>query len=247
VARPLRICIPGAVYHVIARGNTRDFVFLDDADRIAFLDVLARVVERFGCVCHAYCLMGNHYHLVLETPLGNLSAGMRQLNGLYAQYFNRRHGRCGHLFQGRFRAILVEKETYLLAVARYVVRNPVRAGLCREAGEWQWSSYRATAGHVECPSFLCTDWLLSRFAPTRRLAQARYDRERGDLKPLREKIDSSRGKVTWMPAGLSVCCVMMSAPWSNSAFAASASLAGSNQEFTQTILILKSDGEQYLV
>jgi putative transposase len=121
MTRPLRIEFPGAIYHVTSRGNARRKIFLDDADRDAFLSTLAWVVERFGWICHAYCLMGNHFHLLLETPTPNLSCGMRQLNGVYTQGFNRCHRRAGHLFQGRFKAILVERDSYLLELARYVV------------------------------------------------------------------------------------------------------------------------------
>jgi hypothetical protein len=126
-------------------------------------------------LCHAYCLMGNHYHLLLETPDANLSLAVRQLNGAYAQAFNRRHSRVGHLFQGRFNSRLVAKETYLLVVSRYIVLNPVRAGLTPEPADWKWSSYLAQAGRVEPPSFLSVDWLLSRFdANDRNNAQAEY-------------------------------------------------------------------------
>ena len=138
MARPLRIEFEGALYHVTSRGNARQHIFLHDSDRKKFFDVLADVVERFQWICHAYCLMDNHYHLVIETPEANLSRGMRQLNGVYTQVFHRRHGRVGHLFQGRYKAILVEKESYLLELAKYVVLNPVRAGLVsypvRESG-----------------------------------------------------------------------------------------------------------------
>jgi putative transposase len=174
VARPLRIAIPGGVYHLIARGNARGRLFLDDDDRVRFLLTLSRVVDRFGWACHAYCLMDNHYHLVVETPRPDLSAGMRQLNGVYAQRFNERRDRCGHVFEGRFRSILVEKETHLLAVCRYVVLNPVRAGMCADAGSYRWSSYRATAGAACPPTFLTTTWILSNFADSRAAAQARY-------------------------------------------------------------------------
>lgn len=174
MARPLRLTFPGALYHVMARGNARQAIFLDAGDRIRFLDVLARAGDRYRWICLAYCLMDNHYHLVIETPLANLSLAMRHLNGVYAQAFNRRHERCGHVFQGRFRSILVEKEGYLLAACRYVVGNPVRAGLCRSPGEWPWSSYRPTAGLEAAPPFLSVDRLLSEFASARRLAQGRY-------------------------------------------------------------------------
>jgi REP element-mobilizing transposase RayT len=174
MSRPLRICIPGGIYHLISRGNARGAIVRDDTDRIAFLSTLARVVDRFGWLCHSYCLMDNHYHLVVETPLPNLPSGMRQLNGLYAQRFNERHNRCGHVFQARYRSLLVEKDSYLLALCRYVALNPVRAGICERPEEWAWSSYCATAGLAPTESFHTTDWLLTQFAPTRRLAQRRY-------------------------------------------------------------------------
>jgi putative transposase len=174
MARPLRIVVPGGLYHLMARGNARQNIYLDDRDHAGFLETLARVVDRFGWLCHAYCLMSNHYHLLIETPKPNLPVGMRQLNGVYAQRFNRRHGRCGHLFQARYRSILVEKETHLLAVARYIVLNPLRAGICDDPGDYPWGSYRATAGHEPPPRFLTTDSILGQFALTRRKAQARY-------------------------------------------------------------------------
>jgi len=176
MARPLRIEFPGAVYHATSRGNERSLVFRDERDRVAFLDVLARTVERWGWIVHAYCLMGNHYHLLIETPEANLSAGMRTLNGRYTAAFNRRHRRVGHLFQGRFTSILVEKERHLLELCRYVVLNPVRARSMKVQSpeEWPWSSYRATAGMERGYRSLDTEWILSQFAKTRRVAQARY-------------------------------------------------------------------------
>src|ERR1041385_5628104 len=126
MARPLRIEYPGAVYHITTRGNARRAVFKDASDRALFLDPLQRVSERYHWLCHAYCLMDNHYHLVLETLDGNLAQGMRQLNGIYTQAYNRRHRRVGHLFQGRYKAILVDKESYLLEVCRYFVLTPAR-------------------------------------------------------------------------------------------------------------------------
>ena len=136
MARPLRLEFPGAVYHVTSRGNARAAIFLDDEDRPIFLGVLGAVVARFGWLCHAYCLMDNHYHLLLETPDPNLSRGMRQLNGVYTQRFNRRHGRVGHVLQGRFKAILVDRDGYLLELARYLVLNPVRAGRVKDPGRY---------------------------------------------------------------------------------------------------------------
>lgn len=174
MARPLRVCPLGAVVHVIARGNERRPIVRDDHDRLGFLSILARAVERHQWLAHAYCLMDNHYHLLVEVPLGNLPLGMRYVNGVYAQRYNRRYDRSGHLFHARYRSILVEKDAYLLTVARYIVLNPVRAGIVQRPEHYRWSSYRATAGLEEVPAFLTTDWLLSQFAPARRLAQARY-------------------------------------------------------------------------
>lgn len=174
MARPLRLEFPGALYHLTARGNERKAIFVTDDDRRRFLELLRRVVSRYRWLCHAYCLMGNHYHLLAETPLPNLSLGMRQLNGVYAQDFNRRRGRVGHLFQARFKSIVVEKQAHLLELSRYVVLNPVRAGLCSDPAAWQWSSYRGSAGLDEPEPFLALDWLLAQFAPRRRLAQRRY-------------------------------------------------------------------------
>lgn len=135
-------------------GLRREAIFEDDEDRRVFLSTLAEVVERFHWICHAYCLMTNHYHLVVETPDANLSKGMRQLNGVYTQASNRRHGRVGHLFQGRFKGILVDKEGYLLELTRYVVLNPVRAGMVAQPGQWSWSSYRAMVGEEASPEWL---------------------------------------------------------------------------------------------
>jgi len=128
MARPLRIEFPGAVYHVTSRGNARQNIYNNDEDRQKFLSILTLVVERFHWICHSYCLMDNHYHLLLETPIPNLSAGMRQLNGIYTQAFNRNQRRVGHLFQGRFKAIIIEKQAHLLELSRYIVLNPIHAG-----------------------------------------------------------------------------------------------------------------------
>ena len=174
MARPLRLEYAGAVWHVTSRGNERREVFRDDADRALFLDLLSRAVVRFGWRIHAFVLMGNHYHLLLDTPEPTLSRGMRELNGIYAQRFNRRHDRAGHLVQGRFKGILVEKESHLLELTRYVVLNPVRAGLAARAADWPWSNYRATAGLRRPPDWLEIDWTLKQFASQRAAAQARY-------------------------------------------------------------------------
>jgi putative transposase len=175
MARPLRIELPGGLYHVTSRGDGREDIYFDVEDREAWLAVLANVCTRFNWICHAYCQMTNHYHLVVKTPKGNLSNGMRQLNGVYTQRINRSHGRVGHVFQGRFKAVLVEQDSYLLELARYVVLNPVRAGLVRDAAEWRWSSHRAMLGRDPRPIWLDTDWLLGQFGAQRRPAIAKYE------------------------------------------------------------------------
>jgi len=163
MARALRLEYPGAIYHITARGNAKEPVYLDDADRRRYLKLLGEVVRREGWVLYGYCLMNNHYHLLLETPEGNLSEGMRRLNGVYTQQFNRRHGRVGHVFQGRYKSRLVEKESYLLELCRYIALNPVRAGLVKDPKEWPWSSYRATAGMEQAVGSLQTEWILEQF------------------------------------------------------------------------------------
>jgi REP element-mobilizing transposase RayT len=154
MVRPLRIEYPGAVYHVTARGDRREPIAKDDEDREQFLAILGQAVHRFNARVWAYCFMGNHYHLVLHTREANLSRLMRQINGVYTQRFNYRHGLSGHLFQGRFKAILVDTDRYLLAVCRYVDLNPVRAHMVKRPEVYPWSSYRALAGMAEKP-----DWL----------------------------------------------------------------------------------------
>jgi len=170
MSRPLRIEYAGAVYHVTARGNGRQDIYLDDGDRTEFLEILSRAIDRNQWLCHAYCLMTNHYHLVIETCNPTLSRGMRYLNGVYSQYLNRKYKRVGHVFQGRYKGILVEKDSYLLELSRYVVLNPVRARMVRSAKDWPWSSYRATAGMVALPSWLTVDWVLGGFGRNRKKA-----------------------------------------------------------------------------
>ena len=174
MARPLRIELAGGLYHVTSRGDRREDIYDGDEDRLAWLGVFGGVCARFNWHCYAYCLMSNHYHVVVETPDGNLSRGMRQLNGVYTQHFNRSHGKTGHVFQGRYKAILVEKDSYLLELARYVVLNPVRAGMVGDARDWPWSSYRAMTGEVPGAPWLQTDWLLGQFSVRRRRAVAKY-------------------------------------------------------------------------
>lgn len=174
MSRPIRIEFPDALYHVTARGDRREDIFEDDQDRQMFLSTLEQVVTQFNWICHAWCLMDNHYHLLVQTPDGNLSKGMRQLNGVYTQASNRRHRRVGHLFQGRFKAILVDSDAYLLELTRYVVLNPVRAGIAKKPSDWPWSSYRASVGLMPPAPWLAVDGLLAQFAKRRSLAQQRY-------------------------------------------------------------------------
>jgi REP element-mobilizing transposase RayT len=174
MARPLRIELAGGLYHVTSRGNRRESVYESDADRQQWLLLLGRVCERFNWRCHAYCLMDNHYHIVIETAESNLSKGMRQLNGVYTQYFNRQHNKAGHVFQGRFKGILVEKDFYLLELSRYVVLNPIRAGMVNHIEDWNWSSYQFMCHEREVPSWMETTWILRQFSKNRKQAINQY-------------------------------------------------------------------------
>jgi REP element-mobilizing transposase RayT len=174
MARPLRIELADGLYHVTSRGDRREAIYFDDGDRRDWLEVLAQVCERFNWICHGWCQMSNHYHVVIETVEGNLSQGMRQLNGVYTQHVNRKYERVGHVFQGRYKAILVEKDGYLLELSRYVVLNPVRAGMVSEAGQWPWSSYAAMKGDVPAPPWLNVEWVLGQFGEPRSAAVARF-------------------------------------------------------------------------
>ena len=174
MSRPLRLEYAGALYHLTSRGGRQEDIYEEDTDRKEFLAILGDVCEQNNWVCHAYCLMSNYYHLVIETLEGNLSCGMRQLNGLYTRRFNKNHSRVGHVFQGRYKAIHVDKESYLLELSRYVVLNPVRAQMVHEAVEWPWSNYRATIGLVEPPIWLNSEWILSCFGMKKRKAVESY-------------------------------------------------------------------------
>jgi REP-associated tyrosine transposase len=174
MSRPLRIEYAGAVYHVTSRGNEKKPVFRSDQDRVNFLNTLQSVAKRYNWICHAYCLMTNHYHLLIETPDANLSLGMRQLNGVYTQLFNKLHGRIGHLFQGRFKAILIQKDSHLLEVCRYTVLNPLRAKMVQRPDDYAWSSYLATAGKAKPHPCLTIDWVLGQFSGKREKAEKEY-------------------------------------------------------------------------
>lgn len=160
MARPLRIEYPGAFYHVTARGNEQKDIFKSRADREQFLTYLETTAERYGAVVHAYCLMDNHYHLFLETPAGNLAQIMRHVGGAYTIYFNAKRKRAGHLFQGRYKAILVDKDVYALELSRYIHLNPVRAGIVDQPEKYAWSSYRSYIGLACVPAWLTTDFVV---------------------------------------------------------------------------------------
>jgi putative transposase len=174
MARHPRIELPGGMYHVGARGNRGCRIYADDYERRIFLTLLERIVARYRWTCLAYCLMSNHYHLVISIEDGGLSDGMRELNGEFACFTNVRHGLEGHLFRNRFWSELIEREAHMLEGSRYVVLNPVRAGLCERPARWRWSSYRACAGLDFPPAFLAAGELLRLFGSTPRRARRGY-------------------------------------------------------------------------
>ena len=165
MARPLRIEYPGAYYHVMSRGNAGENIFPGRKDKERLLEYLAKAVDQYTIVIHTYCLMSNHYHLLMETPQANLSSAMQWLNVSYAVSYNRRHGRNGHLFGGRFKALLIDAEAYLTHLSRYIHLNPVRAKMVRRPEDYPWSSYPALVDQVRKPDWLETRELLSYFAP----------------------------------------------------------------------------------
>ena len=162
------------MYHVTTRGNNREQVVWDDRDRAILLAAIDQAARRYGWIVLAYCLMTNHFHLVVQVPLGGLSEGMRLLNGGFARRMNARHGRVGHLFQNRFGATQIKRDSHLREACRYVVLNPVRAGLCKRPEEWRWSSYRACVGFELAPPFLAVDALLGLFGTRPRQARREY-------------------------------------------------------------------------
>jgi putative transposase len=176
MARALRLELPGTVWHITGRGNERRDIVRDDADRQLLLDLVAEAVGRFRWNLYQYVLMTNHYHFVIHLTAATLSSGMKWLNSGYAQAFNRRHERVGHLFQGRFKGRLVQEEAYLAEVLRYVALNPVRAGMVARPEDYRWSSHRAMAGLDEVPPWLAIDRALRWLAPRRDIAQALYRR-----------------------------------------------------------------------
>lgn len=182
MGRPPRHQPAPGVVHVTSRGVRREPIFVDDHDRRAFIAFLAQASHRRDWACLAYCLMTNHFHLVLALRHETLSRGMHRLNGLFARRFNERHGAVGHVFEARYASTAIETEPHLLEVVRYVVLNPVRAGICRDPADWPWSSFRATAGLDRCPRFLAASRTRTLFGPGPRGAElyAQFVRERLD-------------------------------------------------------------------
>jgi REP-associated tyrosine transposase len=174
MARRPREDVPGVVHHVTARGNRQQLIYLDERDRLIYLLLLAQAVKRYRWLCLAYCLMDNHVHLLIETPEGGLGRGMQLIHGLYAESFNKRHNRSGHLFQGRYGAVRIETEEQMLVTVRYIALNPVEAQVCADPAHWPWSSHAALAsGGV--PPWLAAEHLLSYFATRGGEPRARYD------------------------------------------------------------------------
>jgi putative transposase len=169
--RPSRLQLAGGVYHVNARAAQGGMLFPGALQRDVFEDVLMIAFARAGWICHAYCLLGTHYHFVIETPEANLGVGMKRLNWLYAWRFNRMFGMNGHVFASRYWSCLIETDEHALSVIRYLALNPVKAGLCTSPLAWPWSSYAATVGVRDCPEFLSTDWALRLFGDRRELAR----------------------------------------------------------------------------
>jgi len=174
MARPLRIEYPGAYYHVISRGNAGQAIFKSNKDRDKFIGYLAQMVERFRIRLHCYCLMFNNYHLLIETPDANLSKPIQWLNASYAMYFNVKRERHGHLFQGRFKSILVVADEYLKQLSRYLHLNPIRANIVEQLIDYPWSSYNSFVGQTKAPKWLKTDWILELFGKERKAAQRKY-------------------------------------------------------------------------
>jgi putative transposase len=174
MGRPLRIEYPGALYHITSRGNERKQIYLDAGDRLKFLAILEDYHDRYGTLIHSYVLMDNHYHLILETPKGNLLKIMHGINGGYTGYFNRKYGRSGHLFQGRYRGILVDKDNYLVELSRYVHLNPVRASIVKRPEEYKWSSYPGYIAKGKEVPWVEYTWVLSRFGSSVKRSREKY-------------------------------------------------------------------------
>jgi putative transposase len=174
MGRAPRLQLAGGFFHVMTRGNRHQPIYIDAHDIVEFEKLLTRIVRRLEWRIHGFCWMPNHYHLVIETLSENLSAGMQRLNGVYAKSFNHAHGFEGHLFERRFRSVLVESDAHMLELERYLALNPVRAGLCDHPADWPWGSYRPMVGRARAPAFLTCDWFLSLFGPNLPLSRSRF-------------------------------------------------------------------------
>lgn len=194
MSRPLRVNFPGAFYHVTSRGNEKKPIYKSKRDRQKYLEYLESASARYNVVIHAYCLMNNHYHLLIETPSGNLPQIMRHINGAYTTYFNFKRGRTGHLFQGRYKAILVEMDEYAKELSRYIHLNPVRANIFETPDEFEWSSYNFYIGRKKSPAWLCRDFILGYFGKKIKEAQQNYKQFVTSL--LNEEYDSPLKEVT---------------------------------------------------
>ena len=191
-----RLEVPYGYYHVVTRGNNKQQIYADDRDRERFLVLLTRIARRYGWLFYAYCLMGNHYHLVMQIADGGLSRGMCELNTGHAITFNLRHGRVNHLFGRRFWSERITTDAYLLEACRYVVQNPVRAGLCTTCNDWKWSSYRATVGAAVPEPFLAVKSVLDFFAPRSTDPVARFRDYCGTIVPRRQRLSGRRVAAT---------------------------------------------------
>ncbi len=185
MSRPLRISYPGAFYHVTSRGNEKKNVFLSDQDRKKFIEYIEPANEKYGAIIHCYCLMSNHYHLLLETPRGNLPRIMHQINASYTTYFNCKRSRSGHLFQGRYKAILVDKDEYIIELSRYIHMNPVRAKMIENPWDYKWSSCSIYVGAREVPAWLETGAVLGSFGKDPFRAYKAFVVKENDFEPYR--------------------------------------------------------------
>lgn len=174
MARPLRIQYEGAVYHIISRGNRAEHIFAEDKDKEYFIDTIKRAVEKYKAELYSYCIMGNHYHLLLTTPLGELTKLMHYIGSAYGSYLRRQRGVIGHIFAGRYKSLCVEKEEYLLELTRYIHLNPVRAGITVRAEDYKWSSYRYYIGKEATPEWLNTGWLMEEYGKGKKIAYRKY-------------------------------------------------------------------------
>jgi REP-associated tyrosine transposase len=195
MARPLRVEYPGAFYHVMNRGNDGKRLFISKRDHEKFLENLGQAAERFDLRIHTYCLMSNHYHLLVETPQANLSRAFHWFHAAYATYFNVKRKRQGHVFQGRYKALLIDADAYLKQLSRYIHLNPLRANMVTQLDEHPWSSYPAFIGKAKSPEWLHTDWLFSQFAKTPKTARRKYKRfvEETNLATLQNPFMKSTG------------------------------------------------------